>query len=299
MKKPFIFRITFTVVILLSVSFQAYAKNNDHSGEIRLIVRGDDFGMSQGSLIAVEKAFNQGLLTSAGIMVPGPWFEGAAELCRKNPGWCTGIHLCLVSEWRGYRWRPVLSYDKVSSIVDADGFLFQSSEELKAHNPKLNEIEAEFRAQIDLAKKKGVNVQYIDTHYIGYNEYPGLEDVFLKLSKDYNVPISTYNGDKFMKTNFYSDPPEVKEVNLLKDIENLTPGLWILLSHPGAETPEQLSLIQSSPAHIFPGDGAGKSRAAELKVLTGIGLKSVILKKGIILTNYKEVWEEIEKVNKF
>ena len=48
--------------------------------EIRLIVRGDDFGMTQGSLIAFEKAFDEGVLTCWSVLVPAPWFEGAAEL---------------------------------------------------------------------------------------------------------------------------------------------------------------------------------------------------------------------------
>ena len=126
--------------------------------DIRLIIRGDDMGMTQGSLVAFERAFNEGVLTSGAIIVPGPWFEGAAELCRKNPGWCTGLHLALVGEWRGYRWRPVLPWDKVSSIVDEDGFLYTYPDELWAKKPKIEEIEAELRAQVELAKKKGVNV---------------------------------------------------------------------------------------------------------------------------------------------
>ena len=75
--------------------------------EIRLFIRGDDFGMTEGSLEAFEQAFNNGMLTCASIQAPAPWFEGAAELCRKNPGWGIGVHLTLVGEWRGYRCRPV------------------------------------------------------------------------------------------------------------------------------------------------------------------------------------------------
>ena len=53
--------------------------------ETKLIIRGDDLGMTQGTLEAFEKAFNNGVLTCASIIVPGAWFEGTAELCRKNP----------------------------------------------------------------------------------------------------------------------------------------------------------------------------------------------------------------------
>ena len=286
---------SFTAIIFVMLSLFVFSATAFTQDEIKLIIRGDDFGMTQGSLLAFEKDFNEGLLTSGAIVVPGPWFEGAAELAKKNPGWCVGVHLCLIAEWRGYRWRPVLPYDKVPTIVDADGFLFQSPEDLKAHNPKLSEIEAEYRAQIELAKKRGVNVQYIDTHYIMYNEYPGLEDLFQKLSKEYNVPISGRAGDKFFPTHFYDDPPELKEANLIKDLENLGPGLWVLMSHPGVDTPEQNALIHSQPKDIFMNGGVGKNRAAELAAITSINVKSVILRKGIKLTNYREVWAEKNK----
>ena len=121
--------------------------------EIRLIVRGDDLGMTQGSLVAFERAFKEGVLTCGSTLVCAPWFEGAAALSRSNPGWCLGVHLSLVGEWRGYRWRPVLPWDKVSSIADEDGFLFGYPEELWARRPKIEEIENELRAQINLALK--------------------------------------------------------------------------------------------------------------------------------------------------
>ena len=107
---------------------QTKAAQTKPAGEILLIVRGDDMGMTQGSLVAFERAFNHGILTSGAIQVPAPWFEAAAELAKKNPGWCVGVHLCLMGEWIGYRWRPVLPWDKVPSLVDKDGFLFQTPE---------------------------------------------------------------------------------------------------------------------------------------------------------------------------
>ncbi len=58
--------------------------------EIRLIVRGNDFGMTEGSLPAFEKAFNDGVLTCASILVQAPWFEGAANLAGKNPPMVSG-----------------------------------------------------------------------------------------------------------------------------------------------------------------------------------------------------------------
>lgn len=143
---------------LLAVIMILFLPKVASAQDIKLIVRGDDFGMTQGSLAAFQKGFNEGVLTCGSLLVIAPWFEGAAELCRKNPQWCIGVHLSLIREWRGYRWRLVLPWDKVLSIVDEDGFFYRYPEELFERNPKIEEIDAELRAQVDLAKKKGVNV---------------------------------------------------------------------------------------------------------------------------------------------
>jgi hypothetical protein len=258
--------------------------------EVQLIVRGDDLGMTQGSLVGVEKAMNEGVLTCTSMIVPGPWFEAAAELARRNPGWCTGIHLCLVGEWRGYRWRPVLPWDKVRSLVDADGFLHPSPGELFQHKPRLVEIDAELRAQIELAKKKGVNVQYLDTHYMDLADYPGLEDAIRKIAADYNLPISSQLGEKNMES-VYQTPVEQKKKRAVEILDGLGPGLWLWVCHVGIDSPEQRALIHTAPEDIFVDGGVGRHRAEELNVLTSLEVQSMILKKGIRLTNYRELWK--------
>lgn len=261
--------------------------------DIRLIIRGDDMGMTQGSLVAFERAFNEGVLTSGAIIVPGPWFEGAAELCRKNPGWCTGVHLALVGEWRGYRWRPVLPWDKVSTIVDEDGFLYTYPDELWAKKPKIEEIEAELRAQVELAKKKGVNVQYLDTHYMGYDSYPGLKDVITKMGRDHNLPLSGTFDEK--RISVYTVPVKEKRERAVKMLSELEPGLYLWVCHIGIDSPEQDALIHSAPADIFINDGVGPHRAEELKTLTSLEVKSIILQKGITLTTYTDLWKSKKK----
>ncbi len=278
--------------ILLSLFILLLLVNTSAAEEkIRLIVRGDDLGMTQGSLVAFEKAFNEGVLTCAAMQSPAPWFEAGAELCRKNPGWCIGVHLCLIAEWRGYRWRPVLPWSEVSSLVDENGFLFRYPEELFANKPKLDEIEKEFRAQIELALKHGVNVQYLDTHYLGYNSYPGIEDIFKKLGREYDLPISGMMNEKRFP-GIYMAPEEEKTERAAKQLEELEPGLWLWVNHVGIDSPEQNALIHTRPNHIFPGGGVGKHRAAELAALTSIEVKSMILKKEIELISYTDLWNE-------
>lgn len=258
--------------------------------EIRLVIRGDDLGMTQGSLVAFERAFNQGVLTSGAMVVPGPWFEAAAEMARKNPGWCVGVHLCLVGEWRGYRWRSVSPREKVRSMVDEDGYLYTSPAELFSHKPRIEEMEAELRAQVELAKKRGVNVQYLDLHYISPSQYPGFGEMVNRIAKDYNLPVSQSFGEKGISV--YATPVEQKLDRAVEMLEKLEPGLYLWVCHIGIDSPEQGALIHYEPAAIFVRGGVGKHRAEELRVLTSLDVKSAILKKGIVLTNYRELWEK-------
>ena len=82
-----------SVAILMIIIFPL--RGLPQAQDIKLIVRGDDFAMTQASLIAFGRAFNEGVLTCGSLLVPAPWFEGAAELCRKNPRWC--IETCKFS----------------------------------------------------------------------------------------------------------------------------------------------------------------------------------------------------------
>jgi len=259
--------------------------------QIRLIVRGDDLGMSYGSLAAFEKAFNHGVLTSAGIIVPAPWFEAAAELAKRNPGWCTGVHLCLVGEWRGYRWRPVLGWDRVRSLVDEDGYLYGSPDELFAHKPRLEEIDAELRAQINLARKRGINLHYVDLHYVELSQYPGFEALIRKIAADYDLPLSSQLGEKPL-AGVYQTPLEQKLPEALRMLQALEPGLWLWVCHLGIDSPEQRALIHSDPRDIFVVGGVGRHRAAETEVLVSLEVRSAILQKGIVLTNYRDLWRE-------
>ena len=276
----------FLIALMIMVSSPSIAQK-----EVRLIIRGDDMGMTLGSLAAFEKAFNEGVLTCGAIQAIAPWFEAAAELCRKNPGWCMGVHLAIIAEWQGYRWRPVLPWDRVKSIVDEDGFLYTDPLELFARNPKIEEIEAEFRAQIELVKKRRVRIQYLDTHYLGYTQYPGIEDVFKRIARDYNLPLSGMMDEERMP-GVYMAPVEQKTALAAKQLEELQPGLWLWVCHIGIDSPEQDALFHTRPADIFPGPGVGKHRAAELAALLSNDVKASILRKGIILTNYGELWSK-------
>ncbi len=275
----------FLFIVFILILFQCAVTN---AGEATLIVRGDDLGMTQGSLVAFERAFREGILTCASMLVPAPWFEAAADLAKKNSTWCMGVHLTLIGEWCGYRWRPVQPWNQVKSIVDEDGFLPRYPEELWEKKPKIEEMESEFRAQIVLAMKKGVNVRYIDFHYADYAKYDGFEMIIRRLSRELGLPVSGWIGEKGLRPVFTVPLGQKKEV-AAKILEQLTPGLWVWVFHPGIDSPEQKALVPAKKEDFTAVGGIGLHRAEETDVLTSPEIKSLIASKHIRLTSYGEL----------
>jgi hopanoid biosynthesis associated protein HpnK len=66
------------------------------SGGRRLVVNGDDFGLSSSINAAVIQAHRDGILTSASLMVNEPAADEAVALARQHPGLGVGLHLALL-----------------------------------------------------------------------------------------------------------------------------------------------------------------------------------------------------------
>src|SRR5260370_12455273 len=77
-----------------------------------LIVNADDFGQSPGVNRGIVQAFEEGIVTSASLMVRWPAAEPAAAYGIAHPNLSLGLHLDL-GEWicPGDAWTPV--YDAV------------------------------------------------------------------------------------------------------------------------------------------------------------------------------------------
>jgi chitin disaccharide deacetylase len=257
------------------------------SQEIILITRADDMGYTHTGNLAILDCMRYGIIKSAAMLVIAPWFEEAAEIAREHPSLCFGVHLGIIGEWRGYRWRPVLPYSAVRTLVDEDGFLHRSPDEFWSHNPDVTQLEKEFRAQIDLAKKKGVKVDYLDTHYIMPYD-PKLRPVVERISKDYRIPVSCLLGERELDDfGIYSPAPEEKEKVLANLLESLQPGVHLLIGHPGYPSIENDALVHFAPQDVQT-IGVGRNRAAETLAYTSPRIRRIVQQCGIKLMSYRE-----------
>jgi predicted glycoside hydrolase/deacetylase ChbG (UPF0249 family) len=153
-----------------------------------LIVHADDLGMAHSVNTATIKAFESGLVNSGSIMVPCPWFSEIAAYTRANPQADLGLHLTLTSEWTSFRWGPLSSKDRVSSLLGKDGYFYLLETEAASHaDPK--EVELEITTQIEHARAAGIQPTHLDSHMGTLYQNKALFEVFLRTARKYKLPV--------------------------------------------------------------------------------------------------------------
>src|SRR5260370_10120507 len=129
----------------------------------RRIVHDDDVGVSHSVNAATIKALDTGLVNSASIMVPCPWFPEIADYAKAHPDLDFGLHLTLTSERVYYRWGPVASKDRLPSLVDVNGYFHHDWSAATKINPR--EVDLELRAQLDRAYSMGLRPPPFHSHH--------------------------------------------------------------------------------------------------------------------------------------
>src|SRR5258707_6087344 len=153
-----------------------------------LIVHADDLAVAHSVDTASFDALDKKAVTSASIMVPCAWLTEVASYAKDHPDADLGLHLTLTSEWKVDRWGSVESNDKVTSLFDPSGYLWQETL-LAARHLKPEEAEREIRAQIDHAIAVGIHPTHLDSHMGVLFSTPELFSVFVKVAHDYHLPF--------------------------------------------------------------------------------------------------------------
>ncbi|MBI3780531.1 MAG: hopanoid biosynthesis-associated protein HpnK [candidate division NC10 bacterium] len=150
----------------------------------RLIVTGDDFGLSSAVNQAIVRAHEQGLLTSASLMVNGPAASEAVALAKAHPRLAVGLHLVLCQG------RSTLPPYMIPGLVDAEGHFSESPVRaglryffLRSLRPQLRrEIEAQLAAFV----ATGLAISHLDGH-VNVHLHPTVLAILLELAGRYGI----------------------------------------------------------------------------------------------------------------
>src|SRR6266496_743921 len=130
-----------------------------------LIINADDFGMCHAINEAILRSIKEGIVQSTSLMPPCPWALNAMQMLKDHPDIPFAVHLTTISEAYNYRWSPLSPKEKVPSLVDENGYC-PAYDRMSAFmaNVNLDELEMEFRAQIEFVLKAGLKPTHLDWH---------------------------------------------------------------------------------------------------------------------------------------
>lgn len=158
-----------------------------------LIVNADDFGMYLAVNAAVVQSIEDGIASSCSLMVPCPWALHAMQLLGQHPQIPFGIHLTLLCDTTHNRWGPLTAKEKVPSLLDETGELFTPVQvpQLLAQ-ARLDEVELEFRAQVNAATDGGLTPTHLDWHCLADGGREDILDLTLALAGEYGLAVRVW-----------------------------------------------------------------------------------------------------------
>ncbi len=285
--------------------------------EKRLIVNGDDMGLSRGITDGILLAYREGLLTSTSLMVNQPATDYAVDQLRKEPKLGAGIHLNLCAG------APVLSPNSIPSLVTPEGKFFPPAliaRKLFRQQVSQAELEAEFRAQIRRMKDYGLVPSHADSH-LHLHMYPAAAKPFYRAAASEGIhraraPRKMYfprNGRigapyagsvcrrlavkayyAFLQSVIFRNltlpdagvschPHSHGKLKLLSDawrrtLENLPPGVYEIWCHPG--------FFENGFSET---DRLREQREVEIGILTDPQLRNVVNTRGIRLISFNDL----------
>jgi hypothetical protein len=223
-------------------------------------------------------------------MVPCAWFLEAVKMLKEVPGYDVGVHLTLTSEWENIKWGPVSC---APSLTDEDGYFypmywsndrFPPERTFLGNDWKIEEVEQELRAQIEMALKHlPGRISHMGIHMGGTSADPKIAEVHEKLAKEYGLltDLAPYHVQRFDGFKGARSGEEMI-TNLVTALEEVSPGDYIFIDHPGYNTEEMRAIGHDGYYDV------AKNRDGVTKAFTDPRVKEVIERRGIKLISYSD-----------
>jgi predicted glycoside hydrolase/deacetylase ChbG (UPF0249 family) len=264
-----------------------------------LIIHADDLAVAHSVDRASFAALNEKAVSSASIMVPCAWLTEVAEYAKLHPDADLGLHLTLTSEWKVYKWGPVAWRDQVPSLLDANDYFWPDVQPAVAH-AKPEEVERELRAQIELAKKMGIEPTHVDSHMGTLFQTPDLVGVYVKVAREYHLPflalripnlppeiLAKFRDDDIVLDSVAIMSPGVAPEHwtewYLNALKNLKPGLNELIVHLGHDDAELQGVSLDHP------DYGAAWRERDFRTMTSPEFKKALEDNHIIVIGWKDL----------
>ena len=242
--------------------------------------------MSHSVNAGLERLIETGIPVSVSVMFPTPLYQETVELLKRHPDVSVGIHLTLNSEWKNYRWGPVLGRTAVPTLVDSDGYFFASSDALYGNSPSLKEVEMELRAQIERARRSGLNIDYMDPHMGTTLMNPSFRDVTERLAREFGLGISGYFGETSHDPQYWAAPAK-KGDSLVAMIDRLQPRFNLVVTHVGIDDAELGALLDMNTSNPLP--DMSKNRQGELDALTSQRFRDAVKARNVQFLTYRQL----------
>jgi predicted glycoside hydrolase/deacetylase ChbG (UPF0249 family) len=262
-----------------------------------LIMNADDLGMSPAVNAGVIAAVEDGIATSCSLMVPCPGTEQAMRLLRERPHVPFGIHLTLVRDHPHDRWTPVTPVREVPTLVEADGLLPRYGQigQLLAR-ARFEEVEREFRAQLDVVLAAGLQPTHLDFHSIADGGRDDVLDLAVALAIEHGLAVRVWLEPGRRRAREHGRPvvdhpfldstrldPATKADRYAELLRALPPGLTEWAVHPAAA---------DASAEAADPDG-WHGRRDDLEFLVSPRARELVADEGVVLIDYRplqEVW---------
>jgi predicted glycoside hydrolase/deacetylase ChbG (UPF0249 family) len=262
----------------------------DGKAPTRLIVRGDDMGYAHAGNEAIQRCFKEGIETSVEVIVPSPWFPEAVRMLTDNPAIDVGVHLALSSEWDNVKWRPL---SDGLSLRDADGYFYPMiypnknypKRALTENEWKLDDVEKEFRAQIELGRKRIPRLSHYSSHMGCAEMGSDVRALVKRLAKEYGLDIVPDElGVTSLSYVGAHATSEEKIESFEKMLESLEAGrTYLFVDHPGLDTPELRAI------HHIGYEDVAMDRQGVTDTWTNRRVQELIRARGIQLIGYKDL----------
>lgn len=265
-----------------------------------LIINADDFGMCNSTNEAIIRTLQGDLVHSTTLMVPCPGMLNAMHFLANHPEIPFGVHLTVTSDSVYNHWGPVTSIDKVPSLVDRTG-RFYTFEAMQAflNQVKLDQLEVEFRAQIEAVLATGLKPTHLDWHALRIGGRTDIFDLMIRLALEYGLALRVLGrslienlqsqGLPTIDYDFldsYLMDPSTKPIRFTQLLRELPAGLSEWALHPGLDNAELLALEPTG----------NHERQSDFDFCMLKGLKEILEEEGIILIDYRAlqvVWRGI------